>query len=210
MKKSTKKQMDVVFILDRSGSMGGSETDTIGGFNSYLQKNRTKDYLVTTVLFDNYYEKLYERKKISEVPELDEKTYFVRGCTALLDAVGKTIRLMEKKAKGKVLFVITTDGLENASREYTKEQIKEMITGHSDWEFMYIGADIDSYNEASAIGISADHTANYRKTKKGINMLYEAVGVACACCCREESLGSGWKKELDNYIKENEEFTDEN
>lgn len=205
MKKSTEKQMDVVFILDRSGSMGGSEADTIGGFNSYLKKNRTKDYLVTTVLFDNCYEKLYERKKVKEVPELDDKTYFVRGSTALLDAIGKTIKLMEKKAKGKVLFAITTDGYENASREYTKEQIKEMIIGHSDWEFMYIGADIDSYKEASALGICADHTANYRKTRKGINMVYDAVGEACACCCREESLGSDWKKNLDNYIKENEE-----
>ena len=137
--------------------------------------------------------------------ELDEETYFVRGSTALLDAVGKTIKLMEKKAKGKVLFAITTDGYENSSREYTKEQIKEMITGRSDWEFMYIGADVDSYAEASAIGISANHTANYRKTKKGINMVYDAVGMACECCVRDESLGSEWKKELDNYIKENED-----
>ena len=204
MKKSTEKQMDVVFILDRSGSMGGSEADTIGGFNSYLKNNRKKNYLVTTILFDDRYEKLYEQKKIGEVEELDAYTYFVRGCTALLDAVGKSIKLMEKKAKGKVLFAITTDGYENASREYTKEQIKEMITDHSDWEFMYIGADIDSYEEASAIGISADHTANYRKTKKGINILYDAVGMACECCCREESIGPDWKKKLDNYIKENE------
>ena len=204
MKKSTEKQMDVVFILDRSGSMSGSEADTIGGFNSYLKKNRKKNYLVTTILFDDRYEKLYEQEKISEVEDLDEKTYYVRGCTALLDAVGKSIKLMEKKAKGKVLFAITTDGYENASREYSKEQIKEMITGHSDWEFMYIGADIDSYEEASAIGISADHTANYRKTKKGINMVYDAVGMACECCCKAEPLGDDWKKELDNYIKENE------
>ena len=205
MKKSIEKQMDVVFILDRSGSMSGSEADTIGGFNSYLKKNRKKNYLVTTILFDDRYEKLYEQEKISEVEELDEKTYYVRGCTALLDAVGKTIKLMEKKAEGKVLFAITTDGYENASQEYTKEQIKEMITGHSDWEFMYIGADIDSYAEASAIGISASHTANYRKTKKGINMVYDAVAMACECCCKAEPLGDDWKKELDNYIKENEE-----
>ena len=205
MKKTAEKQMDVVFILDRSGSMSGSEADTIGGFNSYLKKNRKKNYLVTTILFDDRYEKLYEQEKISEVEELDEETYFVRGSTALLDAVGKTIKLMEKKAKGKVLFAITTDGYENSSREYTKEQIKEMITGHSDWEFMYIGADVDSYAEASAIGISANHTANYRKTKKGINMVYDAVGMACECCVRDESLGSEWKKELDNYIKENED-----
>ena len=204
MKKSTEKQMDVVFVLDRSGSMSGSEADTIGGFNSYLKKNKSKNYLVTTVLFDDQYELLYERKKISEVEELDDETYFTRGCTALLDAVGKSIKLMEVLAKGKVMFVITTDGYENASREFKKEQIKEMITGHKDWEFMYIGADIDSYSEARSIGISASHTANYRKTKDGINMLYDAVGVACECCLKEESIGSDWKKNLDNYIKENE------
>ena len=203
MKKTTEKQMDVVFILDRSGSMGGSEADTIGGFNSYLKKNRKKDYLVTTILFDDRYEKLYEREPISEVEDLDEDTYFVRGCTALLDAVGKTIKLMERKAEGKVLFVITTDGYENASEIYTKEQVKEMITGHKEWEFMYIGADVDSYSEASSMGISASHTANYKKSKKGIGMLYDAVGVACSCCLEEKDIGTEWKKELDNYIKEN-------
>lgn len=205
MKKTTEKTMDVVFILDRSGSMGGSEADTIGGFNSYLKKNKKKDYLMTTVLFDDRYEKLYERKKISEVEELDDKTYYVRGCTALLDAVGKTIRQMEKKAKGKVMFVITTDGYENASREFKKEQIKEMIEGHKEWEFMYIGADVDSYSEASSIGISASHTANYRKSRKGISVMYDAVGTACECCCKEMPLDDSWKKKLDNYIEENEE-----
>ena len=116
MKKVNENVMDVVFLLDRSGSMAGSESDTIGGFNSYLNKNKKKDYLVTTILFDDKYEKLYERKKISEVDELNKETYYVRGCTALLDAIGKSIKLMDKKTKGKVLFVITTDGYENASR----------------------------------------------------------------------------------------------
>ncbi len=203
MKKTAEKPMDVVFILDRSGSMSGSESDTIGGFNSYLEKNRKNNYLVTTVLFDDHYEKLYERVKISEVEELNNETYYTRGCTALLDAVGKSIKLMEKKAKGKVMFVITTDGYENASREFRKEQIKEMITGHKDWEFMYIGADIDSYSEASSIGIRASHTASYKKSKEGINILYDAVGTACKCCCKEMPLDDSWKEKLDNYIKEN-------
>ena len=204
MKKTAEKQMDVVFILDRSGSMAGSEKDTIGGFNSYLKKNRKKDYLVTTVLFDDRYEKLYEQEPISEVEDLDEDTYFVRGSTALLDAVGKSIKLMERKAAGKVLFVITTDGYENSSEKYTKEQIKEMITGHTEWEFMYIGADVDSYREASSMGISVSHTASYKKSKKGINMVYDAVGVACSCCLKEKDIGTEWKKDLDAYIKSNE------
>ena len=197
--------MDVVFLLDRSGSMAGSESDTIGGFNSYLNKNKKKDYLVTTILFDDKYEKLYERKKISEVNELDKETYYVRGCTALLDAIGKSIKLMDKKTKGKVLFVITTDGYENASREYNKEKIKEMIKGHKNYEFMYVGADIDSYSEATNIGIKRSNIANYKKSKKGIGILYDAVDMACESFACGSSIGTKWKKDLDSYIEENEE-----
>ena len=204
MKKTTEKPMDVVFILDRSGSMSGSESDTIGGFNSYLKKNRKNNYLMTTVLFDDQYELLYERKKISEVEELNNETYYTRGSTALLDAVGRSIKLMEVLSKGKVLFVITTDGYENASREFKKEQIKEMITGHKEWEFMYIGADVDSYSEASSIGICASNIANYKKTKKGISNLYDSVCMACNEYDVNDTIGTDWKKKLDSFIKNNE------
>lgn len=197
--------MNVVFLLDRSGSMAGSESDTIGGFNSYIKKNKMKDYLVTTILFDDKYERLYSFKHISEVDELTNKEYYVRGCTALLDAIGKTINYMDHETKNKVLFVITTDGEENASTEYSKEKIKEMIKGHKNYEFMYIGADIDSYSEASNIGIKSSNIANYKKTKKGISVMYDAVDMACESFATGSSIGTKWKKDLDNYIEENEE-----
>ncbi len=197
--------MHVVFLLDRSGSMSGSESDTIGGFNSYIKKNKKKDYLVTTILFDDKYEKLYTAKHISDVAELTNKEYYVRGCTALLDALGKTINFMDHETKDKVLFVITTDGYENASHEFTKEKIKEMIKGHKNYEFMYIGADIDSYSEASNIGISRSNVANYRKSKKGINRMFDAVSMACEEYSCGSSIGSKWKESLDEYVSNNEE-----
>lgn len=203
--KKEKKEMNVVFLLDRSGSMRGSETDTIGGFNSYIEKNRDKDYLVTTVLFDDQYERLYVQEPINKVKELTSKEYYVRGCTALLDAIGKTIKFMDKKTKDKVLFVITTDGYENASHEYNKEKIKEMIKGHKNYEFMYIGADIDSYSEAGMIGIKKTNIANYKKSKRGISVMYDAVGAACEEFSCSNSIGSKWKKELDNFIDDNRE-----
>ena len=200
------KEQDIVFILDRSGSMSGIESDTIGGFNSFINKHKkNKNTKVTTVLFDDQYEVLYERKKITEVKKLTPKEYYVRGCTALMDAIGKTINSLSHKIKNnKVLFVITTDGLENASHEYTKEKIRKLIKKHSNWEFIYIGADIDSYSEASSIGIKTSNTANYSKSRRGINTLFASVGKAFDCMCEEKALSSDWKQDLDNYIENNQ------
>lgn len=200
------KEQDIVFILDRSGSMAGIESDTIGGFNSFINKHKkNKNTKVTTVLFDDNYEVLYERKPIEEVSKLTPKEYYVRGCTALMDAIGKTINSLAKKIKNnKVLFVITTDGLENASREYSKEKVRKLIEKHSNWEFIYIGADIDSYSEASQIGIRTTNTANYSKSKRGVNTLFASVGKAFDCMCEEKALSSDWKKDLDNYIENNQ------
>ena len=202
-----KKKMDVVFILDRSGSMGGTESDTIGGYNSYIDDLKNKEAKITTVLFDNEYEMITKRQDVKEVKKLTKKQYFVRGCTALLDAIGKTIKYMEKEKSEKVLFIITTDGYENASHEFNKEQIKEMIQGHKDWEFMYIGADIDSYSEGQSLGIDSTNIANYKKDKKGISKLFKAMGRASSCFCEEACIDSSWKEELEDYMEENK--TDE-
>lgn len=202
------KEMDVIFLLDRSGSMSNVVEDTIGGFNSYLEKQKKNKYKtkVTTILFDDKYEVLYQRKPIKDVQKLTENEYYVRGCTALMDAIGKTINTLDKEVKdNKVLFVITTDGLENASHEYDKKKIKKLISKHNNWEFIYIGADVDSFSEASSIGIRATNTASYRKDKRGVGLLFDSIDLASKCLYEQESLSSAWKQDLDNYIENNQE-----
>lgn len=200
-----KKLMDVVFILDRSGSMRETEKDIIGGYNGYINDFKSKNAKITTVLFDDKYEMITKRQNVNEVPELTEKQYYVRGCTALLDAIGKSIKFMEKEKAEKVMFIITTDGYENASHKYNKEQIKEMIQGHKEWEFMYLGADIDSYSEGQSIGISSSNISNYKKDGKGISKLFKAMFVASDVFCDEDCIDSSWKEELEEYMEEDEE-----
>lgn len=194
MKKN--KVTDIVFILDRSGSMHGLEEDTIGGYNSYIADFKDKNSKITTVLFDNEYEMITKREDINKVSKLTKKEYYVRGCTALMDAIGNSIEFMEKEKAEKVIFVITTDGYENASRKYTKEQIKEMIKGHSNWEFMYVGADIDSYSEAESIGIERKNTANYKKNSAGTSKMFKAMSKATEDFCLNDYVDTSWKKEL--------------
>ena len=198
MKKT--KEMDIVFLLDRSGSMSGSEQDTIGGYNSYIKKMKKNNITtkVTTVLFDDQYEVITNRKDINNIKNITDKEYYVRGCTALYDAIGKTINNLDKEIKNnKVLFIITTDGLENSSKEYNRKSIQKLIKSHSNWEFLYIGANIDSYSEGQSIGISSNNIANYKKDKAGTSKLFDSVARASIMYKQEECLNSSWKENLE-------------
>ena len=191
-----KEKMDIVFLLDRSGSMSGTESDTIGGYNSYINSQRNNNVNVTTILFDDKYEVLTRNTPISQIKKLTKEEYYTRGCTALLDAIGKTIDYMDELNKNKVIFIITTDGYENASTKYNKNDIKKLIEKHKNWEFVYIGADIDSYSEASAIGIRTSNIANYEKSREGISKLFGAVNKLSKMYYEEDSIDTSWKEEL--------------
>lgn len=201
--KRKNEEMDIVFLLDRSGSMGGIETDTIGGYNSYINEQKKNNAKVTTILFDDRYEMLTKREDIKNIKKLTNKEYYVRGCTALLDAIGNTLNFMDKEKANKVMFVITTDGMENASKEFTRAKIKEMIQGHKDWEFIYIGADIDSYSEGQSIGIDSKNISNYRKDKKGVSMLYSAINNATENYRADRRNNVDWKQDLEKYVNDN-------
>ncbi|MBO5840720.1 MAG: VWA domain-containing protein [Methanobrevibacter sp.] len=193
-------EMDLFFILDRSGSMSGSETDTINGFNAFIEKQAVKNHniRVTTILFDDKYQVLYSRKPISEVKALTEKEYYVRGCTALLDSIGKTVNSYKNEV-GSAMCIITSDGYENASREYDRDQIRNIIE-NCGWEFVFIGADIDSYTEASRIGIRKSRVANYNKTAKGHEDMYEACNLITDRYYRKRDINDNnvdWKEKLD-------------
>ena len=202
---------EIVFILDRSGSMSGLEKDTIGGFNSMLEKQRKEpgDAVVSTVLFDNEIEVVHDRIDIKSVPRLTEEDYFVRGCTALLDAVGGAIRHIgnvHKYARSedvpeKTLFIITTDGLENASRYYTYDKVRSMIErqkGRYGWEFIFLGANIDAAEEARRFGIDESMAANYRSDEAGTALNYEVISdVVTSVRMCEEPLSASWKMRID-------------
>ena len=179
---------ELVFILDRSGSMGGLESDTIGGFNSMLAKQQAEpgECRLTTVLFDDKYEVLHDRIDIKAVSKITEHEYFVRGCTALLDAVGNTIHKIAKVQKGtakeyradKVLFVITTDGMENASREFSYDKVKSLIEKQKKkhkWEFIFLGANIDAIEVAEQMGIAKNRVQNFHNDSEGIEVNYCAL-----------------------------------
>ena len=193
-------EMDLFFILDRSGSMSGSERDTINGFNAFIEKQAVKkqNIRVTTILFDDKYQVLYSRKPISEVEALTEKEYYVRGCTALLDSIGKTVNSYKNEV-GSAMCIITSDGYENASREYDRDQIRRIIESCG-WEFVFIGADIDSYAEASRIGIRKSRVANYNKTAEGHKEMYDACNLITEKKKKKRDLkdnNEDWKERLD-------------
>ncbi|MBQ8086820.1 MAG: VWA domain-containing protein [Clostridia bacterium] len=202
---------ELVIILDRSGSMGGLESDTIGGYNSMLKKQRETEgeVLVSTVLFDDRSEVLYDRVPIEKLPQMTDKEYYVRGCTALLDAVGGAIHhignvhkyIREEDRPEKTIFVITTDGLENASREYTYERVKRMVERQKEqygWEFLFLGANIDAIETAGRFGIAADRAANYNSDRVGTALNYEVLAeTVCEMRVAAAPIGADWKKRID-------------
>ena len=201
---------EIVFILDRSGSMAGLESDTIGGFNAMIQKQKGEDgeAYVSTVLFDNHTEVIHDRVDIQQLQPMTRKDYYVRGCTALLDAVGKSIRHIgnvhkyarEEDRPEKTIFVITTDGMENASREYTYERVRKMIEHEKEkygWEFLFLGANIDATKEAARFGIREDRAANYHADKKGTAVIYEAMNEAVCNARSCRPMNADWKRRVD-------------
>ena len=182
---------EVVFILDRSGSMSGLEADTIGGFNSMIEKQRKEEgeAYISTVLFDDQSEVLYDRVPVGKVEPMNENQYYVRGCTALLDALGGAIHHIanvhryarEEDRPEKTLFIITTDGMENASRRYSSDKVKKMIEHEKSkygWEFLFIGANIDAVETAARFGIGRDRAVNYNADKEGTRIVYSSVAKA--------------------------------
>lgn len=208
---------EIVYILDRSGSMSGLEADTIGGFNSMMdkQKKTGEKAVVSTVLFDDECEVIHDRVPIEKIEKMTDKQYYVRGCTALLDAVGGAIHHIgnvhkytrEEDRPEKTIFVITTDGMENASSRYSRERIEKMVKKQQKkygWEFIFIGANIDAYAEAQKYGIRKDRTVNYVSDGAGTGIVY--AGVSKAVCSvmmadnvkeAERNLGaSGWDEDI--------------
>lgn len=206
---------ELVFILDRSGSMSGLESDTIGGLNSMIKKQKKLegDCYVSTVLFDNESKVLHDRVKLRDVPEMTDNDYTVGGCTALIDAIGGAIHHIgniHKYARAEdvpehTMFIITTDGQENASHRYTSEQVKKMIERQKEkygWEFLFIGANIDAVETAARYGISRDRAVNYNADGEGTHILYDSVTKAVLNVRSSAPLRADWSKDIDaDYVK---------
>ena len=202
---------ELVFILDRSGSMAGLESDTIGGFNSMIEKQKKQEggAFVTTILFDNVSETLHDRVPLEKIEKLTDNDYTARGCTALLDAIGDAvehIKSIHKYAREEdipehTMFVITTDGMENASSRYDSKKVKKLIESMKkeyDWEFLFIGANIDAIETAKSFGIREDRAVNYKADKKGTKVIFEAVGNAVELMRAGNDLDESWSEEIRN------------
>lgn len=200
------KMLDVVFILDKSGSMSNNIDNTITSFNEYLEKEKANDFKtnITTVLFSDTYNYLHKNEDIKNVKPITTNEYSCSGCTALYDAIGNSINYIDSTKHDKVLFIIITDGYENASKEFKKDTITKMIKNHNNYEFIYIGADIDSYSAGSSIGIKTNNIANFKKDQTGSSLLFKSVGCFSKAMMEDKEC-SNWKDELEDYIKENKE-----
>lgn len=200
---------EIIFILDRSGSMSRLTTDTIGGYNAFIDKQKQEpgEALVTTVLFDDKYEVLHDGVNLKDIEPLTDKQYSARGMTALLDAIGKTVndvgdrlgKMAEADRPSKVIMVITTDGMENASREFIKKQIKEMIihqTEKYNWQFMFLGANIDAVSEAEGLGISRGCAATYTASAAGTDQLYATMSRTVSAYRTKGKVDEDWNKTI--------------
>ncbi len=206
---------ELVFILDRSGSMAGLEADTIGGFNAMIEKQKKEEgeCYVSTVLFDDVSVVLHDRKKLTEIPKMTDEDYTVRGCTALIDAIGGAIHHIgniHKYARPEdvpahTMFIITTDGMENASRRYSSDKVKNMIEHQKakyGWEFLFIGANIDAVETAARYGIDASRAVNYHADKQGTQVLYETVCNAVGELRNNRKLAANWSDNInEDYEK---------
>ncbi|MGI6706792.1 MAG: vWA domain-containing protein [Clostridia bacterium] len=205
---------ELVFILDRSGSMSGLESDTIGGYNAMLEKQKKEpgEAIITTVLFDDKYELLHDRMDLRKIAPITDQEYFVRGTTALLDAMGRTIHKIaeiqkytpEDERAEHVMFVIITDGLENASREYSYEKVHRMIEHQKEaynWEFIFLGANIDAIATAARFGISPDRAANYNADSEGILLNYVVVSDTISCLRNNHVVNEDWKAPIEEDYK---------
>lgn len=215
MKKQNNNLTELVFILDRSGSMAGLENDTIGGFNAMIEKQKKQDgdCYVSTVLFDHGSEVLHDRVPLERVGKMTEKDYTVRGCTALIDAIGGAIKHIgnihkyarKEDVPAQTMFIITTDGMENASRKYSSQEVKKMIERQKKkygWEFLFIGANIDAVETAASIGISRERAVNYHADSQGTGVVYAAVSEAVCNVRAQQPLASEWSKNInDDYEK---------
>ena len=205
---------ELVFILDRSGSMAGLESDTIGGFNAMIEKQKNQDgkCYVSTVLFDNVSEVLHDRVDLKDIKPMTDREYTVRGCTALIDAIGGAIHHIgnvHKYARNEdvpehTIFVITTDGMENASHKYTADEVKSMIERQKErygWEFLFIGANIDAVETAAQYGIDKDRAVNYNADKMGTKILYKSVSTVVENVRASRPIDANWGEELNEDYK---------
>ena len=211
------KGTEIIFILDRSGSMSGLESDTIGGYNSLLKKQKATEgkVIVSTILFNSWSNVIHDRLELSKVPFLTEKEYTAGGCTALLDAIGGAIKHIgdvhtyerEEDRPEHTLVIITTDGMENSSRRYDYARVKMMIERAKEqygWEFLFLGANIDAITVANRFGIDSDRTANYLSDKKGTELNYQIMSEEIKHVRMSKGISPDWKKRIDlDYQKRN-------
>ena len=205
---------EIVYILDRSGSMSGLEKDTIGGYNSFLEKQKKEDgdAIVTTILFDDKYDMVHDRVDIKKVKPLTNKEYYARGMTALLDAIGRTINYIDSRHKhalesevpAKTIVVITTDGYENASREFDSGKVKAMIETQKKelgWEFLFIGANIDAVETAKDFGITQEFAVTYCADEDGTALNFDCVSEAVSDVRASRPMSANWKDKIESHLK---------